>query len=104
MGIADRLVNADGGAAGAQAVAEARAVAPGLVAEGAGWREVVADLVQDEAAVAALGRAAERGDVGGQDVEAAEDLRVLGALRSREALDERDRAAGLEHGALDLVE
>jgi len=52
IGIADRLVNAAGGAAGEQVVAEARAVAPGLVAEGAGGRELVADLVQDEAAVA----------------------------------------------------
>jgi putative nucleotidyltransferase with HDIG domain len=53
VGIADRLVNAAGGGAGDQAVAEARAVAPGLVAEGA-WNEVVAELVRDEAAVAAL--------------------------------------------------
>jgi putative nucleotidyltransferase with HDIG domain len=52
VGIADRLVNA-GAAAGDRALAEARAVAPGLVAEGAGWREVVADLVQDEAALSA---------------------------------------------------
>jgi putative nucleotidyltransferase with HDIG domain len=53
VSIADRLVNA-GAAAGDHAVAEVRAVVPGLVAEGAGWREVMAELAQDEAAVAAL--------------------------------------------------
>jgi putative nucleotidyltransferase with HDIG domain len=51
VGIADRLMNAGGGAAGDRVVAEVRTVAPGLVDDGAGWRE---DLVRQDGAVAAL--------------------------------------------------
>jgi putative nucleotidyltransferase with HDIG domain len=54
VAVADRLVTATGGAAGEEALAEARAVVPGLVGDGAGWREVYAGLVEERGAIGAL--------------------------------------------------
>jgi len=54
IAVADRLVTAADGAAGEEALAEARAVAPGLVDQGAGWREVYAGLVEERGAMGAL--------------------------------------------------
>jgi putative nucleotidyltransferase with HDIG domain len=54
VGVGNRLVTAAGGAAGDAALAEVRAVVPGLVADGAEWREVYAGLLEERGAIGAL--------------------------------------------------
>ena len=54
VGVADRLVQANGGAAAEQALAEARAVLPGLIGDAVAWNDVWTDLVAGQGALAAL--------------------------------------------------